>query len=428
MTRAALVDRLSAPHAWPSETTARQARRFFRYLDHWRLQTYTARLLAMQQDYDPFNPDNDLLTTRAFSPADREHMKGRILESARYILKHANYTFVEPAEITSLLTRESHYGLDLKVDLDAFEDLIVAYRGATHETAERRRLLKFLRKEEFPVPIFRRLFILFKLKPDERRISELCAGGRMSRKKATRLVERSRRRMSRAITDDNIYMKLFKNLPRSDLEMVFPNTEIRFRALDKLKLGVTSGGALGMGAFGAAGKMALLFSSPFAAGGALLGLGGIAFRQAMNFSNQRQKYMVVMAQNLYFHSMADNRSVLNKLAERAAEEDVKEEFLLYSILCKEPARREDLPSIDRAIEHFLEEKFGVNVDFDVTEALERLMADGIVTETADGVLVTRQPDAAANEIDRHWDRFLDLLPDPVSHDGHEMTASTPGPG
>jgi hypothetical protein len=135
--------------------------------------------------------------------------------------------------------------------------------------------------------------------------------------------------------------------------------------------------------------------------------------------------MVVMAQNLYFHSMADNRSVLNKLAERAAEEDVKEEFLLYSVLCKEPARRADLPLIDRAIEHFLQSKFGVSVDFDVEEALERLLADGIVTESEDGILVARNPDAAANEIDRRWDQFLDLLPDPTPANGHEMAGAGP---
>ena len=72
----------------------------------------------------------------------------------------------------------------------------------------------------------------------------------------------------------------------------------------------------------------------------MVGLGGIAFRQTVNFMNQKQRYMVVMAQNLYFHAMADNRGVMIKLADRAAEEDIKEEMLLYTVLAKENARRQ----------------------------------------------------------------------------------------
>ncbi len=120
------------------------------------------------------------------------------------------------------------------------------------------------------------------------------------------------------------------------------------------------------------------------AAGAAIGLGGIAFRQAVNFINQKQRYMVVMAQNLYFHSMADNRGVMIKLADRAAEEDIKEEVLLYSVLAKEQAKRSDLPAIDAAIEQYLTTSFGVNVDFDLEDALGRLIADGLVAEAPDG--------------------------------------------
>ncbi len=72
---------------------------------------------------------------------------------------------------------------------------------------------------------------------------------------------------------------------------------------------------------------------------ALAGLGGVAVRQATAFINQRNRYMVVMARNLYFHSMADNRGVVTLLADRAAEEDFKEEMLLYCVLAKEAGQR-----------------------------------------------------------------------------------------
>jgi hypothetical protein len=135
--------------------------------------------------------------------------------------------------------------------------------------------------------------------------------------------------------------------------------------------------------------------------------------------------MVVMAQNLYFHAMADNRGVMLKLAGRAAEEDIKEEMLLYSVLAKERARRQDLPDIDAAIEQYLTTSFGVGVDFDIPDALQRLITDGIVTEHSDGTLTTLPPNEATAHIDRKWDVFLDELPEPTSAEGMELKGNAP---
>ena len=170
------------------------------------------------------------------------------------------------------------------------------------------------------------------------------------------------------VTSDYVYIKLFKNMPRSDVEMIFPNTKVRFRLFDKLKFGVTAGSGLGMGVFGTVSKIAIA-SNPYTLAAAVAGLGGIALRQATNFLNQRTRYMVVLAQNLYFHAMADNRGVMTLLADRAAEEDIKEEMLLYSVLAKERVNIRDLRQVDEAIEQYLKTTFGIDVDFDVEDAL-----------------------------------------------------------
>ena len=137
--------------------------------------------------------------------------------------------------------------------------------------------------------------------------------------------------------------------------------------------------------------------------------------------NQKQRYMVVMAQNLYFHAMADNRGVMLKLAARAAEEDIKEEMLLYSVLTKENARRQDIPDIDAAIEQYLAASFGVSVDFDISDALERLIARWSRRRAARWRASRRmQPKDAAQHIDKKWDAFLDELPEPVSAEGMEF--------
>lgn len=431
VTSFALIDRLTVCHAWP-KGEARVARRFFRYLDYWRRQQYSAALIELLQAYEPFSPDSDLLITRGYTADERIVLQGRVVAEVERILKQANYVRIDPADVEMILTKETHYGLDLHVDFSAFEECLIYYRGASNRRDQRRTLRKFMRKEEFDVPIFQRLFLLFKLRPFDDAVQKVMQDEKLSRREAEKIIRRRRALLPPSVTDSNIYMKLFKNIPRSDVEMVFPNTRVKFRFFDKLRLGLTAGGGLGLGAFGAAGKIALLASNPIAAAGAVIGLGGIAFRQGVNFINQKQRYLVVMAQNLYFHSMADNRGVLIKLADRAAEEDVKEEMLLYSVLAKETASRKDLAAIDRAIEKYLTASFGISVDFDLEDALDRLIADGLVTETADGRLMTLDPRAAAQHLDARWDVFLDNLPDPGDTEGQELEGkpappATPGP-
>jgi len=413
------VDRLTAPRLWPDGNAA-EARRFLRYLDYWRRHSYAARLLALEQTYEPFSPDSDLLRTREFSAEERRAMQKRVVEGVAELLEQCNFTRVDPANVHFILTKDSAYGLDLQVDLDAFEEILIYYRGATTITERRRDVKKaYMRWKEVKVPVFQRLCLLFKLKPFEDRVREVMAERKVDRKEAERHVRQLRGLLPATVTSDYIYIKLFKNMPRSDVEMIFPNTKVRFRLFDKIKFGVTAGSGVGMGLFSTVGKIAVA-SNPYTLAGAAAGLGGIALRQATNFINQRTRYMVVLAQNLYFHAMADNRGVMTLLADTAAEEDIKEEMLLYGVLAKERVNIADLAAVDEAIEEYLASTFGIEVDFDVRDALDRLVADGIVTRRPDGTLETLQPREASLHIDRKWDACLDTLPDAVLEEGREI--------
>ena len=381
--------------------------------------------MSLLRAYEPFDPDSDLLITRQYTTDEKRRLQKRAVSEIKRTLERANYVALDPKSVEVILTKDSHYGLDLHVDMGVFEECLLYYRGASKKRDTRTNYRKFLRKEEFDVPIYRRLVLLFKLKPFAVRVKEVMAEKNISEKEATKIVTRMRGSLPTEVKEGNIYIKMFKNIPRNDLEMVFPNTRVRFRLLDKIKLGVTGGGAVGMGLVGTAGKLAaggLTAANPVALLGAFAGLGGIAFRQGVNFMNQKQRYMVVMAQNLYFHAMADNRGVMIKLSECGADEDVKEEILLYSVLAKEPAKRSDLELIDAAIEKYLRTTFDIQVDFELPDALDRLIADGIVREDADGTLHTLPPLEAARHLDAKWDRFLDDLPDGATQEGLELDA------
>jgi hypothetical protein len=410
VTRHALLDRLTVPALWPKGDHV-QARRFIRYLDYWRRHGYSVKLLDLEQLYEPFSPDTDLLQTRKFSPEERLAMQKRLTARMAELLEQGNFTRVDPKDFHIILTKDSHYGLDLQVDTDAFEELLIFYRGATTVTERRRDIRKaYMGWKEVKVPVFQRLFILFKLKPFETCVREVMEKQKLDRKKAESVVRRQRKMLPDTVSSDYVYIKLFKNMPRSDVEMAFPNTKVRFRLFDKIKFGVTAGSGVGAGVVTTAGKLALI-SNPYTLMLTLAGLGGIAVRQASNFIAQRNRYMVVLARNLYFHSMADNRGVMTLLADRAADEDIKEEMLLYTALANERLNSRDLESIDRGIEGYLSQTFGINVDFDVSVALARLKQEGVVTELPDGTLETLPPQEAALHIDKLWDACLDQLPD-----------------
>ena len=425
VTRSALVDRLTAAHLWPAGDAV-QARRFLRYLDHWRRHSYGVKLLELEQAYEPFSPDTDLLQTRAYSAEERATMQKRLIGQMIELLEQCNFTRVDPSNVHFILTKDSAYGLDLQVDLDAFEEILIYYRGATTVTERRRDVRRaYMRWKEVRIPVFQRLCLLFKLKPFDVRVREVMQERKIDRKEAERIVRHLRGLLPATVTSDCVYIKLFKNMPRSDVEMIFPNTMVRFRMFDKVKFGVTAGGGVGMGVFGTAGKIAMA-SNPYTLAAAVAGLGGIALRQATAFINQRTRYMVVLAQNLYFHAMADNRGVVTLLADRAAEEDIKEEMLLYSVLAKEPVNIRDLKAVDEAIEQYLRDTFKLDVDFDVEDALGRLKADGVVTELPDGTLQALPPHEAALHIDKLWDACLDNLPDMVVEEGQEVDSVAAG--
>ena len=100
VTRFALMDRLTLPSAWPTGE-AQDTRRFFRYLDYWRQQQYNAQLLELEQTYEAFSPDSDLLMTRQFTDDERARLKHRVVTEHRKPARSAPTTKrIDPQTLT----------------------------------------------------------------------------------------------------------------------------------------------------------------------------------------------------------------------------------------------------------------------------------------------------------------------------------------
>jgi hypothetical protein len=383
VSRSCLQDRLVAFLA-KNEAERKEWQSTFDCMAAWRHEHYRERLLELIEDYEPFSPDTDTAVLTPLNPEESAKAHAKFLDNVRVLLRQANYTELNEADLRQLLAERSPYGLRLRVDLSDFDDALIFYRGVKVEDREERNPWHlYLTRDRYQVPLFERLFLLLKIKPTEKRIAEIMRETGASEAKAKRILSKRQAHFPPGVSSDYIYVKIFKRIPQIDLEMLFPNTRVAFHPFDKLKLALTAGGGTAAGVAGTATKL-LAATNPFTLAAGLAGLCAVVFRQVMKFFNTRNRYMMMLAQNLYFCSLANNRGALTLLADRAEEEDIKEEMLLYAFLACEPDKYKTLALVEDQAENFLLEHCGVKVGFDAEDALDRVCSTALLKlETGD---------------------------------------------
>jgi hypothetical protein len=167
-------------------------------------------------------------------------------------------------------------------------------------------------------------------------------------------------------TDPTIHVKLFQDIPLADLEIIFPEKHIRMKSFDKFMLGFLGfiGLVLGLmkGLGSGKGTLAVIFT--------VLGL--LAFKTITRFINTRRRYMLQMSQDLYRKNLDNDLGVLQYLVDNIEDQEFKESFIAYMLLV-EAGRPLTEAELDDAAERFINEAFnGLEVDFEVDDALEKI--------------------------------------------------------
>jgi len=407
----ALVEALAAPHRWPEHDPA-QVRLLFDYMTRWRNLYYSDKLDRLTENYLPFDPDADITGVDDLPEAHLAEHQARLFEELRKLIEGANYDEITQDEVDTILTANSPHGVAVHVELSEFEDLMLYARGATcEERWERDWRWLFLKHRCYRVPIFQRLFLALKFKSEDARAQDIMRAEGISEKKARKRVKKERANLPAHLCPHSVHIKVFKHIPQIDLEMLFPNTQVRLKYFDKVKLWVTGGSGGIIGLVTAVPKIlastATVATNPIGLLMALGGLGAVFFRQVMNFFNTRNKYMMQLAQNLYFQSLSNNRGALTLLIDRAEEEDIKEDILLYSLLLKAKVYRHEIDDAKEAIEQFLLKEFDVKVGYDMPDAISRLSRDGLLREMPDGELRALPLPEALNYLRERWSDALD---------------------
>lgn len=359
-------------------------------------------LEALKDAYSPLDPNRDTRALPAAAPVDRVAEEQKMLGALERVLGRANYQRLSADDLNRALNEESVFHVKLHVDLEDFAELILFARGS--RTVDETETRWFgLRKRTKPVDLYERVVIYARFKD----------ASAFPKKKLGRL----------PFTPGSAILKLFQNIPKGDLEMLLPNTEVRMKPLDQLLIGVPAvAGAVAVVVTKLGASLLVLIAvvaallglrkddvtvhpKHLAALGAGLGALGVHFfRQFGRFKNRKILFMKALSDSLYYKNLDNNAGVFHRVIDDAEEEECKEALLAYFVLlvADRPLTNEE---IDAEVERWLEAKTGLAMDFEVDDAVAKL--ERLKLAVRRGERLTAQPLASAKAtLDRQWDDYF----------------------
>lgn len=370
------------------------------YIALFHAQAY-AQLQNIKRIYRPFNPDRDsLIVNKEETIKQLSHFKSELFS----VLNNANFKKLSENELNEALNKISPHGVKVSVDFDEFAEVALYYRGAAIHTELRNNWKRFqFKKQAVDMQIYRRLFVLLQPKKRQQWIEELTDKQKISHKKAEKKVDAAFKTLGISGEEDAVYMKLFKDIPRADLEMLFPNTRIQIRLFDKIKLGIMGGGGTAGGVMATISKFSAAID-PVSALIAIGGLLGVLWRQISKIFSQRAKYSAILTKNLYFYSLDNNMGVLTFLADAAETEECKEAILAYFFLIADGACHYDV--LDKRIEAYLYKQYTIPMDFEINDSLDKLKTTELISRSDD--VINAAPLAEANSLlKRQWNCIIE---------------------
>ena len=354
---------------------------------------YHENLEQLKDLYAPINPDRDTRKVGVFT----EEVDVSFTETLHELLDKANYEKLSQQAIEAAFEESSLFQVKLKVNFDNFDEVLLFTRGESIHT-EQVKMFFGLLKKEITFSNFDRVVIYIKYKDG---VMPDAAKGKPG---ATML-------------------KLFQNVPRADVEMLFPDTRVAMRNIDKLFIGVPAivgaaailttkvgaslillGSLMGFWLGLHSEEIELDEARMLAIIAGLGGLGSFIWKQFSNFKNRKLVFMQSLTQNLYFKNLDNNAGVFHRLVDDAEEEECKEAILAYYFLLAE-GRATDEQDLDAQVEAWFSERWESEVDFEVDDALAKLKKLNLVEQSGQGLSVT-SIENACELLDRRWDEYF----------------------
>jgi len=339
-------------------------------------------LQQLKLNYQPFNPDSDTL----FTPLSVDEYKERedlLFKDIVSLLNYSNYEILTQEMLENTINKTSPYGVEVSVDFDDFEEIQLYYRGESIQKEKIKDPKKlYLKYKTITQQIYRRLFIIIKPKHIDDRAKEIALKEGKDIEKVKQKLKRQNHLLSTDRANRNIYIKIFKDIPQIDLEMLFPNTKVKMKLFDKLKLGVVGGGGTVGGGATLFTKLSAAAIDPISALLALGAFGGILWRQVKEVLFRRTHYMAQLAKNLYFHNLSNNMGALSYMVDMAKDEESKE-VLLTSLFLLHQKRPISIEELDKEIEIYISKNYDIEIDFEISDGIDKLYKLGLITKSDD---------------------------------------------
>jgi hypothetical protein len=362
------------------------------------------RIEALKDAYQPFHPDSDTRTLVTLSPAERQAAQAQLEAEMTGLAQAANYIVMDRTELGRAFKEHSLLKVRMTVETDDIDKVVFFRRGESVQTKQMRTLFG-LRRRTVSFTNYARVLVYATFKD----------ASHFANTDLDRLPFRP----------GSTIVKLFQNVPRDDLEMVFPNVQVRMRGIDKLLIGVP---ALISGIFVIATKLfvsiglllALIASwmsfhhedvpitqtALISVAAGLFAFGGFLVRQVTKFKNRKILFMKALSENLYFRNLDNDAGVFHHLLDAAEEAEVIEAVLAYTFITTAP-EPPTAPELDRRIEEWFSTRWGAQLDFEVEDGLRKLRELSLVTEDEQGRLTAVPLAQARSSMDREWDNLFD---------------------
>jgi hypothetical protein len=368
-----------------------QWRSFSRVLQALVHHEYHQRLIKLMEAYRAFDPDEELPPREALSPEECAAALERLFRICRGLLLKANFEQLDQQDIDEALSAASEWGVRLHVDTSSFERLAVFARGDTMTHRARCNWRTWFRTQQVEVPIYQRLVVMFRLKP-EAPLAQL-------------LSEHARPRTS---AQQPVFVKLFKDVPKMDVDMLLPGTGIRMTWFDhgRILLPTVSGLAIaglkiakGAVIFAFAGVYGLLAFLGF-----VVGTLGYGLKSFFGYLQTKDKYHLHLTRSLYYQNLDNNAGVFARLVYEAEQQELREALVAYVFLRQHQGEAGlSAADLDRLAEDWLEARLAMKVDFEVEDALEKLARWKLLERLPGGMLRAVPADEACRRLDAIWD-------------------------
>lgn len=370
-----------------SPTERAQFGQFAKLLDAVFHHEFHSWLVELKERYAPFDPDTDCVDLDSFTALPTDEGDEQFLKPFEAALIRANYRRLKLEVIEEAIVAPNEKGLTYVPDFSLFEHMKVYVRGSTKVSRFVRNLQSKFRKSEVIYDGYARFVVALKFKPE--------------------FADRDS-----YVRADVIYLRLFKDVPYVDMEMHLPEQgiKVKMRMIDKAQVAsplVAFPATLALkavgffvGAMSAMPRLTLgtLLMAPVTAG----------INSFFGFKRAQQRHLLTMIRHLYYLTLANNASVIDCIIGAAEEEDYKEALLAYFALWRKS--EDDGPwnsaKLDEWIEHFLQTHTGLDLDFEVRDALHKLFRLGIVQADPQGRLTAAPIEQALVILDGQWDRYF----------------------